>query len=247
MKKMPFFAGFASFMLLQAGTVCAQERWNTTVSVYLWTPETKTKITTPLGPIETKLSFSDALENLDAAFMGTLKTRRGKISLIGDIVHTDLSFSNATPGPVFGGAQTSVKTTVVNTYALYELQGDEQFALDIGAGLRWFSTDTSLNLLPAGAGAGRAARTNDDWLDPVIAARVRVNINERWSARFFVDYGGFSSTSESWQVVATARYAFNEKWSVSGGYRFLDVSHGPSSNAFEFSQSGPLIGFSYSF
>ena len=43
--------------------------WKYAATIYLFTPET----TTAIGGVETTLSFSDALDNLDFAFMGAFE------------------------------------------------------------------------------------------------------------------------------------------------------------------------------
>ena len=229
-----------------SSAIAQDSTWDFNGTFYLWTAETDVGITTPLGDIESTLSFSDALENLDFAFMAALEARNGKLSLIGDFAYTKLAFSNSTPGPNFGGVDADVKLQVMNAYALYETRKYDRWALDLGAGVRWFNADTTLSLLPGNL-AGRSARFNDSWFDPVIAGRVRFDISDRWSGNAFLDYGGFRSGSESWQAILTARYDFNDSWSFVAGYRILDIKHGPSDDEFNFTQSGPVIGVGYAF
>jgi hypothetical protein len=230
--------------LLAATPAKAQEDWSTSFTFYLWAAETDTTITTPLGSIDTTLSFSDALENLDFAFMGVVEASKGRWTLLGDFAQTNLSFSKSTPGPAFDGIDADIKLQVLNAYALYEVSNDSTWTFDLGAGVRWFNTDSTLALLGA---AGRTARFNDSWFDPVIAGRLSFDITEKWSGVAFFDYGGFRSGSESWQIALTARYAFSEQWSLVAGYRLLDLKHGPSDDEFKFSQSGPVIGVRYDF
>lgn len=73
--------------------------------------------------------------------------------------------------------------------------------VEVGGGLRWFSTDTQFVLQP-GLLPGATRRTNENWLDPLVAARFRVPLSERWSLSGMFDYGGFSSGSETWQALA---------------------------------------------
>lgn len=225
----------------------AQDRaWDTSFTLYLWTAETDASITTAFGTIESTLPFSDALENLDFAFMGALEARNGPWSLIGDFAHTSLSFSNSTPGPAFGGVDADVKLQVLNAYGLYTLHSSDGWSVDLGGGARWFDTDTTLTLLP-GIAAGRSSRVNDSWIDPVIAARLTYDVSDSWTVAGFVDYGGFRSDSESWQVLLNAKYAFNEQWSILAGYRYLDIQHGTSNDEFKLTQSGPVFGVRYDF
>lgn len=225
----------------------AQENtWETSFVFYLWAAETDTAVSTPLGTIETTLPFSDAWENLDFAFMGVFEARRNRWSLIGDFAQTNLSVSNASPGPVFGGIDADIKLQVLNGYAMYRVSQNSTLSLDIGAGARWFNTDTTLTLTP-GTAPGRSAAFDNGWIDPVLAARVTVQLSDRWVGAAFIDYGGFRGNSESHQAALTAQYWINDSLSVLGGYRLLDLSHSESGDAFDFKQSGPVFGARYRF
>ena len=236
----------AASLLLASPAIAQQSNWDTTFTFYLFAAETDTSISTPLGPIDSTLSFKDALENLDFAFMGSLEARNGPWTLIGDYAHTSLGFSNSTPGPAFSGLNADVKLQVANAYALYEAHRTPALSFDVGAGVRYFNADVQLDLVP-GAAAGRTATFDDSWFDPVLAARLSFPISDKWSGRVFFDYGGFRSDSQSFQAVLTARYAFNDDWSLVIGYRYLDLKHGPANDELDFSQSGPLVGVSYKF
>ena len=43
----------------------------------------------PAGTIDTTLSFSDALENLDFAFMGVVEASKARWTLLGDFAQTN--------------------------------------------------------------------------------------------------------------------------------------------------------------
>ena len=241
------FAFAASAILALASPVTAQESaWSYSGTLYLWAAETKTSIDTPIGTIESTLSFGDALENLDFAFMGTLQAQKGPWSIIGDFVGTNLSFSQPTPGGRFAGLDASVKTQVFNAYALREVRSAENWALDAGAGVRWFNAESTLTLRPA-SNQGGSASIDDSWFDPVLAARLRYVISDQWTGTAFIDYGGFRSDSQSFQAILAATYAINDNWSFVGGYRYLGLRHGPDNDEFKFSQSGPVVGIGYKF
>ncbi|MFA3918786.1 hypothetical protein [Ruegeria hyattellae] len=96
--------------------VVAQDTgWRFHGSFYIYGADTDTTI----GSLESELGFSDAFDNLDLAFMGTVEARNGRWSLIADYMRTDLSFEGDTPGPVFSGAETSLKTQFFSGYAAY--------------------------------------------------------------------------------------------------------------------------------
>jgi hypothetical protein len=220
--------------------------WEYKASFYLFAARTKTSTGTPLGPVSAELSFSDALENLDLAFMGTLEASNQKWSFIGDYMFTDLSFQESSPGPAMARANASVETQVFSGYALYRVHETAAASLDLGGGLRWFSTDTDIRLV-GGAGNGLSFGADDSWFDPIIAARLNVALTDRWSGAALVDYGGFESGDDTWQVIVTFSYAINEKWLLRGGYRHIEVDGDVNGADFSFEQSGPVFGATYRF
>ncbi|MBJ6371871.1 porin family protein [Sedimentitalea arenosa] len=218
------------------------EDWSFAASVYLFTPETETTV----GDVGSTLSFKEALENLDAAFMGTFEARRGRWSLVGDYMLTDLSFGNSVSNPNFDTVNTTAKTEFFSGYATYRVYQESTASVDLAAGFRWFKTDTELVALSGGTDVARAG-ASDSWVDPVIGLRAEFALTDRWSGLFFADYGGFSSDSETWQVLVTANYALSEKWMLRAGYRQISVDHDINGRGFTFEQSGPIFGAVFSF
>lgn len=233
--------------LLASGPASAQNSdWNYEATIYLFTPESKTAINTPAGRIEGTLSFGDAIENLDFAFMGAFAASNGRWSFLTDYMYTDLSFRNDTPGPAHSGLNTSMTTQILNGYAGYRVHDSGRAAVDLVAGFRWFDTDTTLTLQP-GTAPQRSAAANASWVDPVVGFRIRTAFSDRWQGAAFFDYGGFSGGNETWQVLLTAGYVLNENWVLRGGYRYISMENEVNGNPFEFSQSGAIFGATYRF
>jgi len=68
---------------LMASPVGAQQSdWSYEASIYLFMPETDVSLSTPMGTIDGTLSFSDALDNLDLAFMGAFAASNGSCSVL---------------------------------------------------------------------------------------------------------------------------------------------------------------------
>ncbi|WP_233270485.1 porin family protein [Chachezhania sediminis] len=220
--------------------------WTYEGTLYLFMPRTETTLATPSRTFDSSLSFSDALANLDFAFMGAFAAENGKFSILADYLYNDLSFGNTTPGPAFSGLDTSVKTQILNGYVAYRVHDSAKVAIDVAGGFRWFDARASMTLQP-GAAPGRAASVSSSWTDPVVGARARFKLSDTWSSTAFADYGGFSSDSETWQALLTFDYALTDKWLLRGGYRHISVDHTDNGTRFEFSQSGPVLGAVYRF
>ncbi|MCA0930386.1 porin family protein [Ruegeria profundi] len=216
-------------------------RWTYAASIYLFAAET----TTQIGSVESKLSFSDALENLDMAFMGAFEASNDQWSFGLDYMYTNLGFTGDTPGNVFSSAETSLKTQILTGFVAYRVLENQNASVDVAGGFRYFDTETELNLV--GGPPVPSVTASEDWIDPIIGVRANMRFSDRWSGTAFLDYGGFDGDSETWQVLLSADYALNENWDLRFGYRYLDVENTISGTDFSFEQSGPIFGATYRF
>jgi opacity protein-like surface antigen len=240
-------AGCALLLAATAGPALAQDgNWTFDLSAYVWFNDTTVTSDTPLGEVESTLSFSDAIKDLEFAFMGTAEARNGPWSVIGDLLYFKLADTASTPaGLVFSEVEAESKITVVSSYLTYRVYDDANLAVDLGGGFRafWTSVDTTF----IGGGAPTESFNKDkDWIDPIIAARVRMDFDDNWFGTLMVDAGGLDDT-RTWQALATVGYRVNESWAIKGGYRYMkaewDTDFGESSLEF----SGPILGATYRF
>jgi hypothetical protein len=227
--------------------VLAQDSgWTFDASVYLWVNDTTITADTPEGQVEQTLTFSDALKDLQFAFMGTLEARNGPWGVIGDLLYFKLAETEPTPqGTLFSDVDIDSKTTVVSGYLAYRVYQDPKVAVDLAGGFRAFKTVFDTDFKGAAA-ADRSFSNDQDFVDPIVAARVRMAFNDQWFGTLMVDGGGLNDSS-TWQALATVGYRLNDKWAFQGGYRYLeaewDSNFGESSLEF----SGPILGVTYRF
>ena len=231
----------AGLLALAAGPVAAQgNAWTYEGSLYLFAAET----TINTGGVEGKLSFSDALDNLEFAGMGAFSASNGQWTFIADLMYFNLGFENSTPDDAFSQIDTSSKTTVFNAVALYKVHQASNYSLHLGGGLRYFKTDTTLRLRP-GTEPGKTVGDDNSWTDPVIAALGRFELSDKWSTTVTADYGSFVNDRETYQFTLTLNYEFAENWTARAGYRYLNVDN--DRDDFRSEQSGPVLGVSYRF
>jgi opacity protein-like surface antigen len=219
--------------------------WKYSLTTYLWTAQTGVSAEAPTGEtVEAELKFSDALKDLDFAFMGAFEARKGKLSLFTDGMYLKISPSNDTPGPITDSVTVRTQMTVISGYAAYRVFEDPSFAVDLAGGFRWANVDTDVST------TGKLTtefNSSDDWIDPVIGVRLSTQISEKVSATLFADYGGFSGDSTTWQTAVTVGYALNENWTLRGGYRYMEFDREIDGRDFSMDQSGLLLGASYNF
>lgn len=232
-----------ALVLVLAGPANAQEQnWDYRATLYGWLPGMTTAVDTRFGTIESNSSGSDVLEDLDFVFMGTLAAQNGRWGITTDLLYVSLSDSKDTPLALFGEGSVAVKATALSAYALYRLTLDPALNLDIGAGFRAFDLEVDVSLSP-----GEAQNLGDSWIDPVIAARLEVPLDESWFLTGFADFGGTGGGDQTWQVFGSVGYAFSENWSAQAGYRYMDISKEIDGREVSVDLGGPVIAMTYSF
>ncbi len=233
--------------LVLAGPASAQDQnWNYKATLYGWLPSMTTAVDTDFGTIESSSSGSDVLSDLDFVFMGTFAAQNGRWGIATDLLYVSLSDTKDTPLPLFGEGTVSVKATALSAYALYRLTTDPELNFDIGAGFRAFDLEVDVSLSP-GIVPGEAQNIGDTWIDPVIAARLEIPINENWFLTGFADFGGTGGGDQTWQVFGSVGYAFSETWSAQVGYRYMDISKEIDGRDVSVDLGGPIIGMTYRF
>lgn len=229
--------------LLVAATPAAAEDWDFAFTPYVWLPSLTSQLHTEFGTVESTSSGDDTLSDLDFAFMAALEARRGKLSLVGDLLYTDLSSEEPTPlGRLWDSVNTDTRVGAFSGYALWRVAETPMVALDLGAGFRAYSAkiDTTLE---AGRLDGRSYDLSEQWIDPLLAARGSVRFNDHWSANAVLDVGGFDGQNDStWQTLASVNYAINDTWTIRGGWRYLDIQKEIDGLNVETELNGPIIG-----
>ena len=231
------------------GPALAQENgWSFALSPYLWTPGISSSVATGFGTLDADASIDDVLSALDFAVMGAFEARNGRWGLIADLVYSDLTETNDTPfGVLFSQARVDTDLTMATVYAGYRVHEDDRVALDVLVGARAVWLDVDVGLRP-GALPARSFGLSDDWVDPLVGLRGRIDLNDRWFATALADVGGFDAGSDlTWQVLATLGYQFNARWSVQGGWRQLSIEKEMEGRDVELDLGGPALGFTVRF
>lgn len=237
-----FFAGAVIFTL---GMVPASaEEWSSQVTPYVWATGIGGDIT-PLSGAPTlsfTKSFSDVLEDLDAAFFLSGYARRDRLVFMGDLSWSASSKSGMVPpGLPAEGKLTQRSLTLLAGWRALQ---NESLTLDLLGGARAWSVKSSINI----AGGLMHASPGKKFVDPVVAARVNIALAPQWSAIFYADFGGFGVGSErTSQALVTVNYEVNETLWLSLGFRQLDVDYRKDGTELDMRMSGPLFGATWRF
>lgn len=238
----------ATGVWLAATSAQADEPWEFSFSPYIWAASVHGSLETSQRTVDFDAGFGDIISNLDFTLMGTGEVRKGAWGFIADFIYLDVSNSASTPrGELFSKVDVEL-TSIVGTGALaYRAFENKTVALDALVAFRvWsLSSETTLKqgLLPE-----HKIDKGDTWVDPVIGARAKVNITEHWFISGEGDVGGFGVGSElAWQLLGTAGYRFDDRWSLQVGYRHLFVKRDFGEATMKTAFTGPIAGVTFRF
>ena len=236
-------------LAMLASPAAAQE-WKFSVTPYLWAAGLEGDIGAfpNLPTAEVDLSFGDVLEELDGAIMVKAEAQRGRLGLIMDVgyVKTDSSTDDVTiRDPRFTGVTLGNELLTATLAGAWRAVDEPQYSIDFVGGVRFSKVSPDLALIVQDT-VVRRANPDASWFDPVIGARTSVQLSPRWSLAAYGDVGGFGVSSDlTYQVLATASYAFNDRWALSAGWRHYGVDYEEDGFVYDVTQSGPIMGVTF--
>jgi opacity protein-like surface antigen len=226
------------------------DRWHFLLAPYLWgsgmegTVGVNDAVSVPID-----LSFGDALENLDFAFLGRIEGRKNRIGFGIDTVYMNLGVD--VTGPVNGqlGLGADVRSLTVEGVLSYRLASDEAAGrfVDVLAGARYMDNRAALTLERDGNPiAGREGSL--DWVDGLVGVRVRLPLGRVAAIHARTDVAGLGSDF-TWNLQGGLEFRLGERWKTGAGYRYLDVDYdkgtGPERRIWQVAYHGPYAFVAY--
>lgn len=214
------------------------------VTVYGWLAGATGEVTPLTGAptLEFESSFSEVLENLEAAFFVSGLVRKDNLVFVGDLSYASLSREGLVPPGI--PASGEVSQLAITLVGGARVLSEEGATIDVLAGARLWNVESRVDVPLAGI----SASPDKTFVDPVIAARVNGQIAPRLSAIAYIDLGGIGIASEfTYQVVGTLNYRAGRATYLSAGYRHLHLDYQDNGTVFDGSQTGPLIGITQRF
>ena len=197
------------------------DEWKFDAAIYLWAPSMDIK---PDGGDSIHISFSDIMKNLDMTFMGMLGARKGKWSLLADVIYMDLqddqNFSTKLLDvvPVSGDVDVQMEAWIVTAAGGYNLVDTGRYTLDLLAGARYISVELPLQFKVTGRPSRKTTPSGDIW-DGIIGVRGEAGLTDNWYINYYLD-GGTGDSSFTWQALTGLNYRF-KKFEAGFGYRYL--------------------------
>lgn len=242
--------------------------WKFRAQIYGWFPTIGGSSEYPqaTGGVSASLDFSNYMDALQFAFMGTFEARKGKLGLLTDYIYLsfdadkaasrDLTFTGplghiSLPADVSAAVTVDLRGWAWSLLGTYALVDTPQYEVQLLGGLRYLKIDTTLGWrltgnvgpLPPAVRSGASTVKPDAW-DGVIGAKGRIRLgNGQWFAPYYLDIGAGQSDL-TWQAMGGVGYAFS--WGeIIGAYRHLDYSFGSGKRIDDLSFSGPALSFGF--
>jgi hypothetical protein len=187
-----------------------------------------------------KLDFGDIFDSLEGLFTAHFEGWwRQKWGLLFDVSYINISDGQATPVVTVDVDFENVMTEFVGFYRFTE----GRHALEPLAGIRYMYTETKVDIL----GVPLGVKETEDWVDPIIGARYKYSINEKWNVSLRGDIGGFGAGSDfTWNLAGLIHFQPWKNVGFTGGYRALDVDYqsgsGSSKFTYDILMQGPILG-----
>jgi opacity protein-like surface antigen len=222
--------------------------WNFRVAPYAWLTAIDGDI--GIGPLTAPVdvSFSDTLDTLDMAYMFLVEAGYDRWTLTADFVYGSFSKDIAGGGQPFRSFRYQFDQWVLTPTLGYRLVQTDNYSLDLFAGGRVTSFDTTLT--GRFAGGGQIERSADDtWADPIIGFRGQAALGDKFIVRYNGDIGGFGVNSDLvWQAFLGLGYNFTENATLAIGYRGIGVDYTAGDyGTLDVINHGPLIGLEFRF
>jgi hypothetical protein len=225
------------------------ESWEFTVIPYLWAIGIDGGFTVRGLTADVEADFGDLVSNLDMAFCLRAEAWHGPIGITLDFAYFSMSKSPELPldriradlggDTVIGELGFSYKFD----WPLTGEPGDKRLlTIEPIVGLRYVSMDSDLGI-HLGPVSLPKLRGSEDWLEPFVGFRTKVQITDRLTAAGGVNFGGFSIGSRlTWVAFLGVDYRFSELISVKLGYKYMDIDYSSGSGNNRFAVDAVLKG-----
>ena len=215
-------------------------------SPYLWlTSLSGTSTVGALPPVEVDAPFSDLFANLNFALALHTEFHNGPWAFVIDpmYVSVEADLDPGVPVPAGAGPTMAVDMWFVELWAGYQFA--DQW--EVLGGARYQSQDLDITGLPEPLPIDSLS-VSEDWTDWFIGVRFNTEMGQKWffTARADAVVAGDSDSSYNASVMFNRRFGPNKALNL--GYRyFVDDFDNLPSYAWDITQDGPIVGFTWAF
>ncbi len=232
-------------VLLSSTALYANEsgEWEHQVSIYGWLPSLDGTLTFKVSGEPDDSADSNAIDSLDAVFMGSYEARKNEWSFLADMIYLKMSGDSQ-------GLNSNVNwdleltTKLYSFYGGYTLSDVDNMRIDAIAGMRYASVGLDVSRSGGIIENGTLSASTENY-DALIGVKGEYTINKEWYVPFIADVGTGDSDL-TWQASASLAYRFG--WGdVIATYRYIHYDKGNSFLLEDFDLYGPKLGVVFHF
>lgn len=223
--------------------------WKFTVALYGWGAGLSGDVGVfGLPPQNIDLPFSDVVQNLEFAVMGLAEARKGRFMMGVDATYTNVGKSVKTPFGVLANKIDATNTALMLTgVAGYGIIDTDMARLDLIAGARLWSVNNDFDAR-GGLLGGRSWSDGATWVDPLVGAKLRVDLLPNVYVASWAMIGGFGVGSDlMWDLMGGAGYDFTDNFSLFAGYRATKVDYSNDGFVYDVVEQGPVAALVFKF
>jgi hypothetical protein len=227
------------------------DSWQFQIAPYGWLAGQEGTVATLPGlpPADIDIDFwDDILGNINGSLFLVGEARKGRYGVFLDAAYVDIEMEEDTPGAVFSSVSSQTKSWIVSLAGFYRVFEKPRAFLDILAGARYWSVDSSLSL-GAGVLPAQEVSSTEEWFDPLVGLK---GLSYLGASKIYISagllVGGFGAGSDlMWDAVANLGYRWTRTFSTIIGYRYMDVDYEKDDFLYDVAQHGPILGLSWRF
>jgi len=223
------------------------------VPFYLWFSGLQGNVGAAGQVVPVNVSFSDVFKQLNIGYMSDLDVRYKRVGLLTDLIFMSVSSNQqSTPvGALYTGFTANAKQFILDPELYFRLIDRDRGTIDVVGGARFWHLNNSIDLFPVPATPPASEVTvgqTQFWIDPVVGARFRLNLDKGWFVNLKGDAGGFGVGSKgTYQIYTGIGKEFKKRYSAILGYRYLDVNYQNLGFTYDVHMNGALVGFNIRF
>jgi hypothetical protein len=219
--------------------------WHLAVSPYLWLAGTHGTVGVLGREASFKASASDLLSSFRFGLMGVVDARHGRWVMPTDLIWIRLKDDKALPIP-FPNFPEKTATVKIQEFILtpkvgYRMVDLEKLKFDGLVGFRYWHMGQNLTFTPSKLGVDVSGSQN--WVDPLVGARMEAMLAPKVEATIAGDVGGGGVQSQlAYQIAGALGYRIKPKLTLQAGYRYMFFDYRPGGSSISIAMSGIMVG-----
>lgn len=218
---------------------------------YLWTPGMHGTVGSHGYEAGVRASAGQLLSHFHLGLMGLTEIRKGRLLSTIDLMWVNLAASEgrATPFPEVPtlSARVGFNQFVLTPKVGFRVIGNQYFAIDGLAGIRYWNLGSTLQFTPAPLGGSGDFSKNQSWVDPVVGARFQSPLNNFVLFTLAGDVGGWGAGAQmDYQIFGGLGFRLKPTVLLDVGWRYMFVNYRSSNFVYESAETGAVLGVTFS-